>query len=352
LTKHPYKHRLFVFNLYFYFSMNLKYLLLAFTVVAATHGLSKRDSEEDYGDSENQGDDHGNEDGCDHDDGNCQIVSPPYSGGLGNPNGNIGNANIPGNANVNNGNVQVAANMLSTVITKDAIGQCNTIAANWLRAAFHDAGTFRNGQFGADGSLVNELANPANAGITPLTPPPQLGLADSIQLGGVIAVTKCGGPSIPFRSGRANVAPGVQNPVNLPSPFISVNGLRAFFAGLGMNDVDMAVLTTGSHTMGGVDVANSPNLPVFKANPGLQFLPFDDTPGIFDNNVFVKLQRNPNDCKLPIDCALAQDPQLRPLYVQWANDQNSFFTQYAISFKKMTELTGNANFDAAMILKI
>jgi catalase (peroxidase I) len=119
-----------------------------------------------------------------------------------------------------------------------------------------------------------------------------------------------------------------------------------------MNDVDMLVLTTGSHTIGGAFKANSPGLPIFQANPGLNFAPFDDTPGVFDNNVFVKLQKNPNDCILPIDCSLSQDPALKPLSQMYAVDQNAFFKQYSISFQKLLELTGNAAFTNVINVQI
>ena len=41
------------------------------------------------------------------------------------------------------------------------------------------------------------------------------------------------------------------------------------------------------------------------------FVPFDDTPGIFDNHVFHKSLRS--ECALPIDCDIASDPELRPI---------------------------------------
>jgi hypothetical protein len=53
-------------------------------------------------------------------------------------------------------------------------------------------------------------------------------------------------------------------------------------------------------------------LPIF-ATSAARFVPFDDTPGIFDNNIFIKLQKNPNDCVLPIDCLLWKDPELNPI---------------------------------------
>lgn len=69
-------------------------------------------------------------------------------------------------------------------------------------------------------------------------------------------------------------------------------------------------IVTGSHTMGGVHGAISPTITKEK------FVPFDDTPGVFDNDVFK--QTLAGKCAIPVDCAIAQDPELRPfieLYV-------------------------------------
>jgi catalase (peroxidase I) len=51
--------------------------------------------------------------------------------------------------------------------TKACVGDS---APNWLRTAFHDAGTFYKigNSGGADESIVNELNFPINAGINPL----------------------------------------------------------------------------------------------------------------------------------------------------------------------------------------
>jgi hypothetical protein len=250
----------------------------------------------------------------------------------------------------------VADRLSSTVVVDYNTRSCDATAPNWLRASFHDAGTFNiyDGSGGADGSLYGELNFPQHRGVTPpssaVSP---LNAADTIQLAGAVAVKKCGGPLVPFRVGRVNVEGSAQNNVGrLPSPFISVNELRTVFQNMGLDDVDMFALTTGSHTMGGADVANTPDLQIFKQNPGLKQVFFDDTPGIFDNNIFVKLYKNPNDCVLPIDCYLWADPSLRSLGERWARDQSSFFAQYTTSFQKMAQMTGRAEWSNALNLRI
>ena len=57
-------------------------------------------------------------------------------------------------------------------------------------------------------------------------------------------------------------------------------------------------LVSGSHSIGGV-------------HPGLSF---DETPGSFDNLIFRKSLRG--KCTLPIECQIAQDPDLRPYVIQ------------------------------------
>ena len=95
--------------------------------------------------------------------------------------------------------------------------------------------------------------------------------------------------------------------------------------------------------MGGVHKAISPNL------TDQEFAPFDDTPGVFDNNVFKKsLEGN---CALQVDCEIARDPDTRPFVELFASNQEAFFKQYAESFPKMTDLT-TSNLDSAIDIRV
>ena len=85
--------------------------------------------------------------------------------------------------------------------------------------------------------------------------------------------------------------------------------------------------------MGGVHKAISPTL------TNQDFTPFDDTPGVFDNNVFKKALEG--KCALKLDCDIANDPDTRPFVQLYASDQNAFFKQYAESFPKMIGLTSS-----------
>jgi hypothetical protein len=193
---------------------------------------------------------------------------------------------------------------------------CNkNVAANWLRASFHDAFTFNatDGSGGNDGSILNELDFPGSRGLQILPSIGGLNTADIVQLGAMVSVKTCGGPSIPFQMGRINALPGFQNNLsNIPNAFFTWKKLEKTYANMGLNTVDMVTLTTGSHTLGGAHRAFTPK--VFAKVPShVTFLPFDNTPGVFDNNIFVKLKKNSSDCVLPIDCVLFNDKRTRPI---------------------------------------
>ena len=214
------------------------------------------------------------------------------------------------------------------------------IAALWLRAAFHDAGTW-NQEFksaGADASLANFLNVPENAGFGNSLAPrfhsvPKFSKADSIALAAQVSVTHCGGPKINFRGGRVD-ATVPTSPVGLiPNGTMGLAEVRPIFARMGWTNEDIVALVTGSHSMGGVHTENSPEI------TKKEFIPFDDTAGIFDNHVFnFTLKGN---CAVKIDCDIANDPELRPIVERFARDQNAFFEQYAISFAKMVEQTSS-----------
>ncbi|KAJ3030706.1 UNVERIFIED_CONTAM: hypothetical protein HDU68_008095 [Siphonaria sp. JEL0065] len=177
------------------------------------------------------------------------------------------------------------------------------MAALWLRAIFHDAGTFdaSDSSGGLDVSLItpNETNNLEANG----------GLADMLALGGIVTVATCGGPQVPFKTGRASIT--VPNDVagKLPhDAFSPLSTIKAGFLRMGLTDVDMLVSTTGSHSLGGAHTAISPNI------TKEEFTPFDSTTGVFDNDIFKKVLTG--NCVIPIDCLFAKDPELLPLIQQ------------------------------------
>ncbi|KAI8617205.1 heme peroxidase [Chytriomyces sp. MP71] len=214
------------------------------------------------------------------------------------------------------------------------------MAALWLRAIFHDAGTYNaaSGSGGLDGSLqfAPEGTDEVNMGIPPslasrfIPSSNSISPADMVALGGIVTVAVCGGPQVPFRAGRLSSNTS-NNVADLPSDaFAPVSTIKAGFLRMGLSALDMVTLTTGSHSMGGAHAVISPN--ITKAD----FEPFDNTPGVFDNDIFKQVLAG--KCVIPIDCAFAKDPELLPYIQQFAKDQSAFFAQYAISFEKMLNL--------------
>ncbi|RKO88387.1 heme peroxidase [Blyttiomyces helicus] len=224
-------------------------------------------------------------------------------------------------------------------------------AAIWIRAAFHDIGTFdptASFMSGADGSLINEMGRPANAGLGGSTIDamgfqnaagiPSMSKADVTAFGALATVRACGGPAVRWFPGRediANLDGGAMDPDGLlPSPSDSYETVQQKFARMGLSKLDMLAVVTGSHSVGGVHGANNPDL------TKEAFVPFDNTPGMFDNDVFKQTLKG--NCPLPLDCQMANDPELRPHVEKFANDQSAFFDQYSISFEKFLGLTKSA----------
>ncbi|KAJ3289007.1 hypothetical protein HK104_007813 [Borealophlyctis nickersoniae] len=227
------------------------------------------------------------------------------------------------------------------------------MAALWIRAVFHDAAPYSTtdrppGSAGFDGSLVNEFNRPDNFGLEesiasrfPMPSGVNMSKADLIGLGGVVSVRHCGGPSITYKPGRVDVKANQTNPDGrIPQGNDKLDVVKAHFARMGLSTIDMAVLTTGSHTMGGVHGAISPNI------TKETFVPFDNTPGVFDNDVFK--QTLAGNCALPVDCEIAQDPELKPFIQLWASNETAFFNQYAQSFEKLMALTSSPLSTAAV----
>ncbi|KAI8923967.1 heme peroxidase [Entophlyctis helioformis] len=238
--------------------------------------------------------------------------------------------NSPGNCLVVNSDLPVDA-------------PSKNLAALWIRAVFHDAGTWdpanRTAPGGMDSSVMRFFDFPDNAGLQPSIAPifqqrPGVNItkADAIALAGLLSVTHCGGPKINYRPGRLDFTTTPTSPAGrLPGGTEAFPSVMAKLRRMNWTDEDIVVLVTGSHSMGGVHGAISPDITKKK------FVPFDSTPGVFDNDVFKKTLAG--ICALPLDCEIAKDPKLRPLVERYANDQNAFFAQYAISFEKLLAQT-------------
>lgn len=227
------------------------------------------------------------------------------------------------------------------------------LAALWLRAAFHDIGKWEKGKI-VSGLLPTFVDERENLGIakslTTLFAPNRIfnfSRSDKIALGGLVTVGQCGGPVLDFQSGRTDAIPAETTFGSLkalPDDFLDTyDVIKSKLQRLGFNNEDIVALVTGSHSLGGVHKGISPHA------TNLTFEAFDETPSVFDNNVFKQSLKG--ICRLRVDCAIAKDAELRSVVEKYANDQQAFFKQYAVSFTKMTSL-GQSNLMDAVHLSI
>lgn len=216
-----------------------------------------------------------------------------------------------------------------------------------LRIAFHDAATYdrKSHTGGANGSIRNELNNPPNKGMDTavkfLEPVkqrhPMVTYADLYQLAGIVAVRVTGGPIIEFAPGRED-ATNQRDSGSIPNPRGDAAHLRSIFVDqMGLTDKDIVVLS-GAHALGRAHQDRS----------GFDG-PFTRDPLTFDNSYYIELLRGdtPGLVKFPTDKALLSDKVFRPLVELYATDKGTFFRDYAISHKKLSELGFNPNMTQA-----
>lgn len=211
-----------------------------------------------------------------------------------------------------------------------------------LRLAWHDAGTYdaktRTG--GPDGSIRHEqeYAHNANNGLKIAidlcegvkAKHQRITYADLYQLAGVVAVEVTGGPAIDFAPGRKDSSESPEEG-RLPDAAQGVSHLRDIFYRMGLSDKDIVALS-GGHTLG-------------RAHPERSGYegPWTKEPLKFDNSYFVELLKGESEglLKLPTDKALLEDPMFRYYVELYAKDEDAFFTDYAASHKKLSELGFN-----------
>lgn len=238
-----------------------------------------------------------------------------------------------------------------------------------VRLGWHDSGTYDKNiedwpqRGGANGSLRYEveLKHAANAGlinalklIQPIKDKyTDVTYADLFQLASATAIEEAGGPKIPMKYGRVDVTGPEQCPVEgkLPDagPPSPAQHLRDVFYRMGLNDKDIVALS-GAHTLGRSRPERSgwgkPETKYTKDGPGapggqswtVQWLKFD-------NSYFkdIKAQRDEDLLVLPTDAALFEDPSFKVYAEKYAEDQETFFKDYAEAHAKLSNL--GAKFD-------
>jgi L-ascorbate peroxidase len=203
-----------------------------------------------------------------------------------------------------------------------------------LRLAFHDAGTYdvRTHSGGAHGAihLLTELKRVENSAMIVCVDLlgqtkadyPTVSWADLVALGGAAAVEKCGGPTIRVGLGRVDAAePAPEH--RLPTSQDGPTQLRALFERMGLGSREL-VLLSGAHTLG---------------HAGGQ--PFTSEPFRFSNGYFralLEAASDPPSGLLASDRALLDDPELRALVEEYAEDETAFFAHFAGAYRRLTWL--------------
>lgn len=177
--------------------------------------------------------------------------------------------------------------------SSEASGPGRHNAAEWLRAAFHDMATttiFDGRAGGLDGSLQYELTSSDNIGpafnetlkFMADYYTSRSGVADLIALGVYYAVRSCGGPVVPYASGRVDAKEG--GPIGVPLPQNSAFTFQQQFSRMGFSQTEMIQVVACGHTIGGVHETEFPQIvPVGSTADGEGTM--DSTVDVFDNKI-------------------------------------------------------------------
>ncbi|KAL9626336.1 MAG: hypothetical protein Q9204_007388, partial [Flavoplaca sp. TL-2023a] len=172
-------------------------------------------------------------------------------------------------------------------------GPGRVTAAEFVRTAFHDmaTGNIYLGNGGLDASIVFELNNGGGDNIGQAFPTsltyfaPYLSsrssMADIIAMSMYTAVRACGGPVIPFRTGRVDASEA--GPPGVPLPQNSLFTFQNQFARTGFDSTQMIQVVACGHTLGGVHAENFPQIVPEGSAPD-DVKQFDNT-AKFDNKI-------------------------------------------------------------------
>jgi len=280
------------------------------------------------------------------------------------------------------GQYKKAKAMLAKLISTK---QCGPIL---VRFAWHDSGTYDNkhegiwpSAGGAIGSIrfEKEITAGPNAGLSKavayLTPIkkecPLVSWADLIQMGSALAIEMAGGPQIDMLYGRKDATespPTSVAPFGLPDALPDFGGpsecakdpaahLRWVFGKYNMGDKEIVALS-GAHTLGRaykdrsgtVEYPSGPKKTTKYTCPAgySTMKPGGSMHGgmswtkdwlKFDNSYF-KMEGvdDPDLVAFPTDSVLMTDPGFKKYFEKYASSEESFFADYAVAHKKLSEL--------------
>ncbi|KAK1223347.1 hypothetical protein PQX77_013779 [Marasmius sp. AFHP31] len=162
-------------------------------------------------------------------------------------------------------------NGLAGFTTKCALSGSTTVAAQWIRTAYHDMATHNveDGTGGLDASIRFELDREENVGSGmelslrdfSRLQTPYVSMADLIAMGTIFAYAHCGGPnhaSIPFRAGRIDAK--TAGPLGVPEPQQDIQSHIDNFKRQGFTQSEMIALVACGHAVGGVSREDFPTI--------------------------------------------------------------------------------------------
>merc|ERR1719273_2343490 len=232
-----------------------------------------------------------------------------------------------------------------------------------VRLAWHDAGTYcaktkTGGPRAAQRFKDGESTHGANAGLgiargllAPLVEkycasPYNVSIADLWAFAGNTAICACGGPDIPFKFGRSDIASSKEcvEEGRLPDGDKGLDHLRSVFGRMKFSDAEIVALS-GAHTLGSCHADRS----------GFEG-PWTADPHKFDNAYYkdivgkkwvanksskgCPLLKNGNDAKdntmmLTTDYCLFERDETKDLVLQFAKDQEAFFKAFGAAWTKL-----------------
>ncbi|KAJ5924077.1 hypothetical protein N7466_008264 [Penicillium verhagenii] len=227
-----------------------------------------------------------------------------------------------------------------------------------VRLAWHASGTYdkATGTGGSNGATMRfapESDHGANAGLKhardflePIkTQFPWITYSDLWTLAGSAAIQELGGPTIPWRPGRADRDVAACTPDGrLPDASKGHSHIREIFGRMGFDDREMVALS-GAHSLGRAHTDRS----------GFDG-PWDFSPTVFTNEFYrLLVEEKWNKRKwngpaqftdkgtstlmmLPTDLALVNDKAFKQHVVRYAKDSDVFFKEFSDVFVKLLEL--------------
>ncbi|KAK9842911.1 hypothetical protein WJX74_004279 [Apatococcus lobatus] len=228
-----------------------------------------------------------------------------------------------------------------------------------VRLAWHLSGTYdkeskTGGSNGATMRFDPESGHTANRGLgvaRNLLEPikmqyPWITYADLYTLAGAVAIEEMGGPKIPWRPGREDKL-NEPNPCaedgRLPDASQGAEHLRNVFYRMGFDDRGLVALS-GAHALGRCHMERlgyvNPWTPAPTQMSNMYFTELLDTKWTQKKWWGPKQFEDPSKelMMLPTDLALVQDKKLKQIVVEYAKDQDKFFSDFAEAFSKLLEL--------------